>query len=272
MKPLVITLDGPAGSGKSTVARELARRLGLEFLDTGAMYRGLTAVCLDRGIDPVQDPQAAVALARQTDLSFDWTADPPRLYAQVGGAGASRRDTTDRLRAADVTGRVSQVAAMPEVRRVLVEQQQRIGRDHPRLVTEGRDQGSVVFPEAQVKFYLDADPPVRARRRALELRAAGRAADEAETLRQIMERDRRDAGRSSGPLVCPPGAARIDTSDLTLEQVVALVESVARTRAADALDAVPPAGHASAPGPQLPGAPGTPGLPGTPEIPGAEHA
>jgi cytidylate kinase len=233
MKPLVITLDGPAGSGKSTVARELARRLGLEFLDTGAMYRGLTALCLDRGIDPVAQPDAAIAIAGRTEMWFDWAADPPRLHARI--AGEPGRDVTDRLRADDVTGRVSPIAAMPEVRHVLVAQQQRIGREHPRLVTEGRDQGSVVFPDAQMKFYMDAIPPVRARRRALELRAAGRQADEGEILRQIMERDQRDAGRSVGPLTCPAGATRIDTSNLTFEQVVTLVEKLVRARCADAL-------------------------------------
>src|SRR5689334_6266608 len=132
MQPLIITLDGPAGSGKSTIARQLARRLGLEFLDTGAMYRGLTALCLDDGIDPAADPAAVVDLAQRFPIRFDWQADPPRL--QIG-----EHDLTDRLRDPDVTFSVSDVASIGGVRQVMVEAQRQIAAAHPRLVTEGRD-------------------------------------------------------------------------------------------------------------------------------------
>lgn len=227
MQRLIVTLDGPAGSGKSTVARELARRLGVEFLDTGAMYRGLTAKALDRGIDPVTEDYAVVELARHAPLHFDWSHDPPRLY--VG-----ETDMTDRLRDADVTTAVSDVAGLSGVRQVLVEAQRRIGAEHPRLVTEGRDQGSVVFPEADVKFYLDARPVVRAQRRAEQIRRAGRHAD-LEAIRQaIVARDQRDASRADGPLICPPDAERIDTSDMSLEEVVELLESRVRARRPEA--------------------------------------
>ena len=213
MKPLIVTLDGPAGSGKSTVARKLAQRLGVEFLDTGAMYRGLTAAAVDRGIDPADDPDAVVDLARHAIVEFDWGHDPPRLT--IDG-----EDITHRLRAQDVTDSVSEVASMHDVREMLVEAQRRIGRDHPRLVTEGRDQGSVVFPHAQVKFSLDAAPQVRAHRRAEQLREAGEPADEAKILESIRQRDRRDSQRQDGPLICPDDAIRVDTSDMSLEQVV----------------------------------------------------
>ena len=213
---LIITLDGPAGSGKSTVARRLAKRLGLEFLDTGAMYRGLAVRVLDRGIDPDTEDYAVVELARHQPMRFDWTTDPPRLY--VGEV-----DVTDRLRDSDVSGLVSPVATIGGVRSVLVEAQRRIGREHPKLVTEGRDQGSVVFPDADAKFYLDANTQVRAHRRAEQIKAAGRHADLEEIRQQIMSRDHRDSTRIHAPLTCPEDAERIDTSELSLEEVVDLL-------------------------------------------------
>ena len=146
MNPIVITLDGPAGSGKSTVAALLAKRLGMELLDTGAMYRGLTASCLDRKIDPVKSPDQVTQVAQSAQIRFDWNAHPPRL--EIDG-----QDITDRLRDTDVTSCVSDVASIPQVRKVLVDAQRRIAREHPRLVTEGRDQGSVVFPDAALKFF-----------------------------------------------------------------------------------------------------------------------
>jgi len=221
MQPLIVTLDGPAGSGKSTVARQLAQRLGVEFLDTGAMYRGIAALCIEHDIEPGDDPDAAVELAQQTKLRFDWQADPPRLYA-------GDHDVTDRLRDHDVTSRVSDVAAIAGVRDVLVDEQQHIGAEHPRLVTEGRDQGSVVFPEATVKFFLDASARVRAQRRYQQLKDAGKPADLDEIHEGIIARDRKDTTRKDGPLICPDDAHRIDTSEMTLEQVVELLEQMVR--------------------------------------------
>ncbi len=223
MDRLIVTLDGPAGSGKSSVARELAQRLGLEFLDTGAMYRGITAMALSRGIDVVEEPYYVVELARNCPLRFDWKTDPPRL--SVRGV-----DVTDRLRDPDVTGGVSDVAALPGVREVLVREQQRIGRDHPRLVTEGRDQGSVVFPDANLKFFLDANPSVRAQRRADQLRAAGRTVNVAEIRKQILQRDQKDSTRETAPLICPKDAVRLDTSGLSLEEVLDQLEQTVREK------------------------------------------
>ena len=217
MRSLIVTLDGPAGSGKSTVARLLAKRLDLEFLDTGAMYRGLTALCLDHGVDPGGEPKPIVALAEAHPLRFDWSQNPPRLYA-------GDLDITGRLRDEDVTENVSALASLTPVRQVLVRTQQEIGQEHVGLVTEGRDQGSVVFPKAQVKFYLDAQPHVRAKRRAQQLRDAGKPADEKKILEKIMARDERDSTRTHGPLICPDDAERIDTTDMSLEEVVDLLE------------------------------------------------
>ncbi|MEM6550984.1 MAG: (d)CMP kinase [Planctomycetota bacterium] len=219
---LIVTLDGPAGSGKSTVARRLANRLAVDFLDTGAMYRGLTAMALLRGIDPEQEPFYVVELARNCPLTFDWSTDPPRL--QVRGM-----DLTDRLRDADVTGSVSDVAKLPGVRQVLVQNQRRIGQEHPRLVTEGRDQGSVVFPHAHAKFYLDANATVRAERRADQLKAAGVRAEVDQIRREILARDEKDSTREEAPLICPEDALRVDTSDMTLDQVVDHLEQHVKT-------------------------------------------
>lgn len=217
---IIVTIDGPAGTGKSTVAGRLASRLGLDFLDTGAMYRAAAALVLDHGLalDAVGE---IVKLVRDADLHFDWTADPPAIMAWEKPIGEAR------IREAEVTAIVSQIASYPDLRRGMVRKQRLIGRQHPRLVTEGRDQGSVVFPDALCKFYLDADPRVRAQRRAEQFAEAGRRVDEEELLRQIIERDRLDSSREEGPLIRPPDAELVDTSNMTREEVIDhLFESV----------------------------------------------
>ncbi|MDX9911882.1 MAG: (d)CMP kinase [Phycisphaerales bacterium] len=222
-QPIIITIDGPAGTGKSSVARALAKHLGLDFLDTGAMYRAAAAIALDHGID-VADRAALVAKVESADLHFDWRTDPPAILAW---------DTplNGRIRDLDVTSIVSGVAAIAELRAHMVRKQRLIAQQHPRLVTEGRDQGSVVFPSAALKFYLDASPAIRARRRAAQLAQAGAPAPAIEALEhEIIERDRSDSARADGPLICPDDAVIVDTSHLTFAEVVGrlLAESHAR--------------------------------------------
>jgi cytidylate kinase len=143
-QPIIITIDGPAGTGKSTVARNLAHRLGLDFLDTGAMYRAATAICIDRGIDP-DDVESLLEAVASADLHFDWAADPPTMLAWLKPIDA-------RIRDADVNALVSKIASIGRLREHMVRKQRIIAAQHPRLVAEGRDQGSVVFPDAEVKF------------------------------------------------------------------------------------------------------------------------
>jgi cytidylate kinase len=228
--PILVTIDGPAGTGKSTVARSLARRLGVDFLDTGAMYRAAAALSIDRGVD---DPRALVELVRRAGLRFDWTTDPPTILA-FGTALVTR------IRDKDVTSRVSPVSAIHDLRELMVDLQRRIAVEHPRLVTEGRDQGSVVFPDATVKFYLDADPAERARRRVEQLKATGRfradvTDDEVnKVLAEIVERDQRDRTRPDGPLRQPEGSVVIDTTYLSQDEVIAELERVVRAKASQA--------------------------------------
>ncbi|MEM9082753.1 MAG: (d)CMP kinase [Planctomycetota bacterium] len=227
---LIVTIDGPAGTGKSSVARRLARVLGLEFLDTGSMYRAAAALALDRQIS--LDEEITIAgLVADANLHFIWNVDPPQLHA-------FGQSIMGRIRDEDVTKSVSAVAGLRHVRAQMVDSQRRIGENHPRLVTEGRDQGSVVFPDALVKFYLDATPRVRAKRRAEQLIEAGRDADIDAIEREIIARDEQDSTRAIAPLVCPDDAISIDTTNKTLDEVVDELAEIVRERAGANLDAM----------------------------------
>jgi cytidylate kinase len=223
----IVTIDGPAGTGKSTVANRLAKRLGLEFLDTGAMYRAAAYEALRLGIDP-SDGARVAQLVRDIEIRFDWTTDPPELLVDGVAIG-------DRIRTPEVTRAVSPVASNPVVRNAMVQSQRKIASLHRRLVTEGRDQGSVVFPDADVRIYLDARPEIRARRRVEQLQAKGIEVTESEVLAQIIERDRLDSSRRDGPLVCPNGADVVDTSDIHIDDVIDRLEEIVRARASAAL-------------------------------------
>ena len=212
---MIVTIDGPAGSGKTTVAHSLARHLGLDSLDTGAMYRSVALLAIEAGVSP-DDHEAVVALACDHQIDFDWNVTPPRILLDG-------RDVDDRLRQSDVSEIVSRIAGIPTLRDAMVQSQRAIAARHPRLVTEGRDQGSVVFPDAEVRFYLDADSGVRAKRRAGEMRDRGEDCDVEEIRRAIEARDQSDRGRKDAPLTIPVGAIRIDTGDLSIEEVVALL-------------------------------------------------
>jgi cytidylate kinase len=200
----VIAIDGPAGSGKSTVARRLADRLGLEYLDTGAMYRAVTFAALRRGIDPA-DTEPVEKLARVVDLEV--TSDT----VTVDGV-----DATIEIRGPEVSRAVSLVAANPGVRAELVRRQREWTHARGGGVLEGRDIGTVVFPDAVLKVYLSARPDVRAERRAAEVTDL----DYETVAADMARRDALDQGRDADPLRRADGALEIDTSDMTVEEIV----------------------------------------------------
>lgn len=211
---IVIAIDGPSGSGKSSTSRGVAARLGLRYLDTGAMFRAVTWWMLEQQID-VHDP-AAVA-ARVGEGRLESGTDPLAPTITMDGV-----DVSAAIREAAVTGAVSPVSAVPEVRSWLLREQRRIVGGGG-IVVEGRDIGSVVCPDAELKIYLTADPAARAARRAQE-QGGG---DVAATQESLLKRDAIDSTRATAPLTMPTGAVHIDTTDLTLEEVIGQIVGLA---------------------------------------------
>lgn len=207
---MIVTIDGPSGTGKTTVARSAAERLGFVYFDTGAMYRALTWVVLENKIDPTDD-EALQLILSQFDFKIQENAYGKRYL--VGDT-----DVTEVIRSRLITQHVSKVAAQRRVREALLQIQHRFVQGK-NVIFEGRDLGTVVFPDAEVKIYLHADPQVRAERRLREMPEM----DLQVMLKEIIHRDELDANREIAPLRCPEGACCIDTSDLTLEQVIARV-------------------------------------------------
>lgn len=217
----VVTIDGAAGTGKSSVAQELANRLGTDCLDSGAMYRAVAVLAIENGINPTEGAELSTAI-QKVGITFDWDNTPPTVL--LGG-----KDISNRIRELDICGVVSIVAKQPEIRKVLVEQQRKIGETHPLLVTEGRDQGSVVFPDAAIKFFLVAAVDERTKRRVKQLRASGTDVNDVEVQQDIETRDQLDSTRTDGPLTCPEGATIIDTSSMTMTEVVDVMETKVAT-------------------------------------------
>jgi cytidylate kinase len=222
---MVITIDGTSGSGKSTAASGLARRLGARHLDTGAMYRALTLKALETRED-LEDADALTRLAATTELDLDGTPGAQRVLLDG-------RDVTGPIRENRISTNAHYLARTAGVRRVLVEKQRAFAARAGSIVTEGRDQGTAVFPNADVKFYLDAAPDVRARRRQLELDARGEYKSYRDVLAEVVERDRRDSTREADPLREAEGAVHVDTSDMDIDEMVEAL-------AAEVLRRVPP--------------------------------
>jgi cytidylate kinase len=222
MRRIVVTIDGPAGAGKSTVAKQLARRLGYRLLDTGAIYRAVALTAHKRGT-AWSDAEACAAIARDLDIRFDFVGDKNHVFL-------SGEDVSSAIRTPVVSQGASQVSAHPPVRAALLDLQRRLGAGGG-VVVEGRDTGTVVFPKAEAKFFLTATEEERARRRVAELTATGAAVDYQKTLSEIRERDARDASRDVAPMKPAEDAVLVDSSTQTIEQVVESLAQLVETRA-----------------------------------------
>lgn len=218
-KRIVVAIDGPAGAGKSTVARRIASRLGFLYIDSGAMYRavGLWALRCGIGLD---DAHRLEQLAREVRIE---------LMPEDGRVILNGEDVTEAIRTPEVSQAASKVSAVPGVRRAMVAEQRRMAQTSS-VVMEGRDIGTVVFPDADVKIFLDADPAERTRRRLAEARARGDELDAERMAQEIAERDKRDRTRNTAPLMQAPDAIYLDSTGLTIEQVEESVLRIIRER------------------------------------------
>jgi cytidylate kinase len=222
----VVALDGPSGTGKTTVARKLAARLSAGYLDTGAMYRAITVAVLRAGVDPA-DAATVAELARGAKLEIG--TSPVRPHVLLGG-----QDVATDIRGADVTSAVSAVSSVPEVRELLVAEQRRIIEDVVAttggIVVEGRDIGTVVTPHAPLKVYLTASASIRAARRSAQDSAAGRESTVDAALRSVERRDHLDSTRTASPLRVAEDAVPVDTSELKIDQVIIALSELANQR------------------------------------------
>jgi cytidylate kinase len=219
----VVAIDGPAGAGKSTIAKRVAARLGFTYIDSGAMYRAVALWALRQKVDPGDmHRMEQLAIAAEIELS------PGRI--RLNG-----EDVTDAIRTPEVSGGASKVAVIPGVRRALVAKQRVMG-ERSSVVMEGRDIGTVVFPGADVKIYLDADPRERVRRRLGDVRASGEDIPESALAAQMKERDQRDSTRADGPLAQALDAVYLDSTSLTAEEVEEAILKIVRSRVTNGKD------------------------------------
>jgi len=218
---LIVAIDGPSGAGKSTAARALAARLGVPYIDTGAMYRAVGLAARERGIGlPIPDPEAVAAIPAAARIELVPSPDGNRVLLDG-------RDVSEAIREPEISLYASAVSAIPAVRRALVAEQQRMGRERGGVM-EGRDIGTRVFPDTPFKFFLTADPAIRAERRARELAARGTPQAYEEVLRDMEKRDRDDGSRADSPLTLDDRYVLIDSSGKPLEAVVAEIEGLVR--------------------------------------------
>jgi cytidylate kinase len=210
---MIIAIDGPSGAGKSTLGKRLAKELKLLYIDTGAMYRAVAFACLEAGVD-LEDKEAVAKIARQSEITL--AGEPDSLQVFLNG-----RDVSHEIRSDVMSQGASRVSVISEVRRKLVERQRVLGNQGAGCVMDGRDIGTIVFPNADIKFFLTALPESRAERRYKEDNEKKRAVKSyEETLAEIIERDTRDTTRADSPLVKADDAIEIDSSDMTIDEVL----------------------------------------------------
>jgi CMP/dCMP kinase len=223
-KKVVVAIDGPAGAGKSTIARRLAERLGFTYIDTGAMYRAVALWGIRQQVDPSDmHRMEQLALAAEIRLA------PGRI-------SLNGEDVTEAIRTPDVSNGASRIAVIPAVRRAMVAKQREIG-ESTSVVMEGRDIGTVVFPAAEVKIFLDAHPEERVRRRLAEERAKGGPVSEGQVAAQMKERDQRDSTRRDAPLSQAPDAVYIDSTAMPIEEVEETILKIVRSRVSNGKEA-----------------------------------
>ncbi len=212
MADLIITIDGPAASGKSTAARLLAQKLGASFLDTGAMYRAVTLAAMQAEVD-MSDQDKLLGVMETSEFQF--SLRDGKMVVCINGI-----DVTEQIRQPRITANARYIASLPKAREKLVQMQRQFAAGRQKIVTEGRDQGTVAFADADIKFYLTADSIERARRRQAELRAKGGDQSLEQIQKAIEERDKSDENRTVGPLRPAEDAIVVDTTDLSIEEVV----------------------------------------------------
>lgn len=222
MADLIITIDGPAASGKSTVARLLAQKLGVDFLDTGAMYRAVTFAAMQDGADLSDEEKLFDCFSAHT---FQFSPRAGTTTVSIDGV-----DVTEQIRSPEVTANVRFIASAPKVREKLVGMQRQFAAGRKKVVTEGRDQGTVAFADADVKFFLTADPAERARRRLTELKAQGGVESLNRIQEAIEQRDQSDRSRAVGPLKQAEDAIVVDTTNLGIDQVVEKLLTLVKER------------------------------------------
>jgi CMP/dCMP kinase len=213
----VVAIDGPSGAGKSTIAKRLAARLNFTYIDTGAMYRALALWAVRQGVDP-SDMHRAEQLAIAADIEL-----------APGRISLNGEDVTEAIRRPEISNGASKISAIPGVRRAMVAKQREVG-ERASVVMEGRDIGTVVFPQADVKVFLDADPEERVHRRYVELAAKGETISEQQLAGEMRERDRRDTTRADAPLSQAPDAVYLDSTTLGIEEVVEAILKMIRAR------------------------------------------
>lgn len=225
MADLIVTIDGPAASGKSTVARLLAEKLDASFLDTGAMYRAVTLAAMRAGVD-LSDQQKLLDIAQTCDFAFSATARKTSVCL-------NKVDVTDQIRDPEVTASARHVAGAPNVRAELVRMQRQFASGQEKVVTEGRDQGTVAFADADVKFFLSADAGERARRRQADVKAKNHGRTLEQIQKDIEERDKSDRNRTVGPLKPAEDAIVVDTTGLTIDEVVETLLGIVKERCSE---------------------------------------